>query len=98
MGFLKSSETTIRIAALERQCADIVSELKTMHEQLSRLVRRESQLRAVLERDAELERYQGKLDDTLAKPRNRRSHRTGCRRGSPSLRSISVHPDGERAP
>ena len=68
MPFLKSNETNTRIASIERQCADIVSELKTMNEQLSRLVRRESQLRAVLERDAELERYQGKLDDTLAKP------------------------------
>jgi hypothetical protein len=68
MAFLKSNETTNRIAALERQCAEIVSELKTMNEHLVRLVHRESQLRAVLERDAELDRYQTKLDDTLGKP------------------------------
>lgn len=68
MPFLKPSETTTRLAALERQCAEIASELKVVNDHLSRLVRRESQLRAVLERDAGLDRYQAKLDDTLAKP------------------------------
>ena len=67
--FLRITETaTHRIAALERQCSEMVAELKTMNDHLSRLMRRESQLRAVLDRDAELERYQTKLDDTLARP------------------------------
>lgn len=67
MTFLKLNETSSRIAALERQCAEIVTELRTINDHLARLVRRESQLRAVLERDAELDRYQVKLDDTLKK-------------------------------
>ena len=68
MPFLKHNETSSRIAAIQRQCEAIVSELKTMNEQLARLVLRESQVRAVMERDAELDRYQSKLEDTLAKP------------------------------
>jgi len=67
MAFLKHNETSSRIAALERQCEVIAGELKTMNEHLARLAQRESQVRAVLERDAELDRYQGKLEDTLAK-------------------------------
>ena len=67
MVFPKLSETSHRIAALERQCAEILSELKTMNDHLSRLAHRESQLRAVLERDAELDRYESKLTDTLAR-------------------------------
>ena len=67
MPFFKSDETAGRIAALERQCAEIASQLKTLNDHLSSLTRRESQVRAVLERDAELDRYQSKLDDTLAK-------------------------------
>ena len=67
--FLRITDTaTRRLAALERQCSEMVAELKTMNDHLSHLMRRESQLRAVLEREAELERYQTKLDDTLAKP------------------------------
>ena len=38
MPFLKHNETSSRIAAIERQCEAIVSELKTMNEQLARLV------------------------------------------------------------
>jgi hypothetical protein len=67
MAFLRHNETAARIAALERQIAEIVDELKKMTDHLSRLVKRESQLRAVLERDAELDRYQAKLNDTLAR-------------------------------
>ena len=68
MPFLRITETSTRIAALERQCSEMVAELKTMNEHLSQLMRRESQLRAVLERDAELDRYRVKLDETLARP------------------------------
>ncbi|MGH9257419.1 MAG: hypothetical protein ACRD3C_22895 [Vicinamibacterales bacterium] len=68
MAFLRITETASRMAALERRLAEIAGELETMNDHLARLVRRESQLRAVLERDAELDRYQSKLDDTLARP------------------------------
>ena len=68
MAFLRTTETADRIAALERRFAEIVDELKTTNDHLARLACRESQVRAVLERDAELERYQAKLDDTLARP------------------------------
>ncbi len=67
MPLFRSDETAGRLAALERQCAEIASQLKALNDHLSSLTRRESQVRAVLERDAELDRYQSKLDDTLAK-------------------------------
>ena len=75
MPFPEANETSSRIAALERQCEAIVSELKTMNDHLSRLVRRESQVRAVMERDAELDRYQTKLEDTLGQAENRITYR-----------------------
>jgi hypothetical protein len=68
MSFFRSTDTPDRVAAIERQCLEILGQLKTMNEHLSTLARRESQLRSVLERDAELERYQSKLSDVLEKP------------------------------
>lgn len=68
MAFLRKSDTAQRVSAVERQCSDILDELKTMNEQLSQLARRESQVRAVLERDAELDAQLAKLADVLGNP------------------------------
>ena len=46
----------------------LVNELKTMNQTLAQLTRRESQLRAVLERDAQLDRYLERLRHVIAKP------------------------------
>jgi hypothetical protein len=46
----------------------IVHELKTMNETLARLVRRESQLRAVLSREAELDHQLARLSSIISKP------------------------------
>ena len=56
-----------RLPIIERQCQDILEQIKAMSDQLSELSRRESQLRAGLTRDAELEPHEAKLQDVLAK-------------------------------
>lgn len=56
---------------MERQCSDILEQLKAVDNRLADAARRESQLRAVLMRDAELEPHLPTLDEVL------RDDRTG---------------------
>src|SRR5437867_6239249 len=43
------------VAALQQQCQDILNELRSVNERVVQLTLRESQLRAVLRREAELD-------------------------------------------
>jgi hypothetical protein len=54
-----------RFARIERQCSEILDQLKALNDHLADATRRESQLRAVLMRDAELERHLPRLEDIL---------------------------------
>src|SRR5687767_2914381 len=67
MALFGSGDMVERMRALEQQNAAILEQLQEVVGQLSTLSRRESQLRAVLERDTELERQLPKLDHVLAK-------------------------------
>lgn len=60
--------TPAQVSAIERQCGDILQQLKKIDEQLSHLAQRESQVRAVIERDTELEGHQARLRDVLGNP------------------------------
>ena len=51
--------------ALQRQCADILEQVKGMNNQLSQLAQRESQLRAVLEREAALQPHREHLEKVI---------------------------------
>ena len=55
-----------RIAAVERQCQQILAEVKALHERAAHIARREGQLRAVLARDAALESEQARLTGLLS--------------------------------
>jgi len=55
------------VALVERQCAEILEQVKAMRDELSRLAVRESELRAVLERETELELHVDRLKKTLRK-------------------------------
>lgn len=57
------------VARIQQQCAEILEQVKALSGQLSQLAVRESELRAVLERDGELDPHQGALLKTLRKPR-----------------------------
>ena len=56
-----------RLAALEEQGRAILQQVQDTNQQLAELTRRESQLRAVLTRDAELEASQARLQDVIGK-------------------------------
>ena len=58
-----------QIEALQRQCADILKQVKAMNDQLSQLAVRESELRSVLEREAALQPYQEHLVKVLGNER-----------------------------
>ena len=55
------------MAAVERQCQDILDEVKGLRDGLAQVTRRESQLRAVLKHDADLEASQANLEEVLAR-------------------------------
>lgn len=57
--------------ALQRQCADILEQVKGMNNQLSQLAQRESQLRAVLEREAALQPHREHLEKVIGSERGR---------------------------
>ncbi len=61
-------QTPDRVSAVEHQCREILDELKKVTAQLSHLTRRDAQVRALLEREAELEGHQARLIETLSKP------------------------------
>ena len=62
----KTDTSPDRIAVLERQCQQILEEVKTLNERLATVVRREGQLRAVLARNAELDGEASRLDGLLS--------------------------------
>src|SRR5687768_4826488 len=68
MAFFRTSDAAGRLRVLEEQNAKILEQMQTISGQLSTLARRESQLRAVMERDTDLERQLPKLDHVLGKP------------------------------
>jgi hypothetical protein len=55
------------VSALQQQCQEILTELRVANDRLAQLTLRESQLRAVLKRDAELDVHGDKLERILAK-------------------------------
>ena len=57
-----------RMAAIERQCQQILDQVKTLNERVATIARREGQLRAVLSRDAQLDGEQPRLGELLADP------------------------------
>ncbi len=63
------SDPAVRFARLERQHREILEQLTQLNQQLSDAARRESQLRAILARDAELEDQLPRLDQMLADER-----------------------------
>src|SRR5262245_8000272 len=58
---------TTSVATLQQQCQDILKELRATNGRLDKLTLRESQLRAVLKRDAELDTEEARLDAELAR-------------------------------
>jgi hypothetical protein len=68
----RTDETTASlaesVALVQRQCAEILGQIAAMNDRLSELAVRESELRAVLERDADLEPHTAHLRQTLKKP------------------------------
>ena len=62
----RSDKSPDRIAAVERQCQQILDEVKTLNERVAHVARREGQLRAVLARDAALESEQARLTGLLS--------------------------------
>src|SRR3977135_584335 len=64
----QSDTSPDRIAIVERQCQQILEEVKTLNERLAILARREGQLRAVLSRDAELDGERARLSELLGDP------------------------------
>ena len=54
---------------MQRQGADILEQVKAMIDRLSQLTVREAELRAVLEREAELQPYQERLMKVLGSER-----------------------------
>jgi hypothetical protein len=56
-----------RVAAMEHQCQEILEQLKTLNERVSRLAQSDAQLRAIFERDADLEPHQARLQEVLGK-------------------------------
>lgn len=59
-----------RIARLERQCAEILSEMQALNGRLAESARREAQLRAIVQRDIALEDRLAELDQVLADSRS----------------------------
>ena len=55
------------VALVQRQCDDILEQVKAMRHELSQLAMRESELRAVIERDTELDAQIDRLQKTLRK-------------------------------
>jgi len=55
------------VALVQQQCTEILEQVKAMRDQLSRLAARESELRAVIERDTELDGHLDRLWKTLRK-------------------------------
>ena len=55
------------VAALQQQCQDILKELRAVNDRVAQLTLRESQLRAVLRRDAELDVDAGRLQKIIGK-------------------------------
>ncbi|MSO30941.1 MAG: hypothetical protein EXQ48_08390 [Acidobacteria bacterium] len=66
---VRGSGAADRIARVERQCQEILEQVKGLNEHLSLMERRESQLRAALTRDAELDGDMATLMDVLADTR-----------------------------
>jgi DNA-binding FrmR family transcriptional regulator len=81
MAILKTEPTTTRaeqsddqgsalehsVASIQRQCNAILEQVTAMREQLSQLARREAELRAVLERETELDAQLDRLGKVLRK-------------------------------
>jgi hypothetical protein len=65
--FLRNDTSADRIAGVERQCQQILGEVKALNDRLAEVTRRESQLRAVLQRNAELDVQQDSLDAVLSR-------------------------------
>ena len=62
---VRAEECLQQVRAVEERCQEIVRQLATANERLSQLTQRESELRAVLERDVELERHRDHLNNVL---------------------------------
>lgn len=58
-----------QIEAVQRQCADILEQVKAMNDRLSQLAVRESELRAVLKREAALQPHEEHLGKVLGNER-----------------------------
>ena len=63
---VSTSGAADQIVRVERQYQEILERVKGLHDDLSLMAGRESQLRAVLTRDAELDGQLAALDDVLA--------------------------------
>ena len=63
---VRTSGATDQIKRVERQCEEILERVKGLHDDLSLMARRESQLRAVLTRDADLDGQLAALEEILA--------------------------------
>ena len=61
------ADDTGALAIVQRQCAEILEQVKAMGDQLSQLAVRESELRVIMERDTELEAHLERLRKTLRK-------------------------------
>lgn len=56
-----------QLHAVERQCQDVLAQMKGLNERLTEFARRESQIRAILKRDLELEGHQARILEVLGK-------------------------------
>src|SRR3954469_21865872 len=59
----QDDQSAERIAAVERQCQQILDEVKTLNERVATIARREGQLRAVLSRDTTFDGEQDRLNE-----------------------------------
>lgn len=64
----RDDKSADRIAAIERQCLEILGEVKALNERVATIARREGQLRALLSREAELDSEQARLTELLGDP------------------------------
>jgi hypothetical protein len=64
-----TTQLTESVAVVQQQCQEILKQVAALGNQVSRLSARESQLRAVLERDAELQPLLSRLEEVLNRER-----------------------------
>jgi hypothetical protein len=63
---VKTSGAADQPTRVERQCEEMLERVKRLHDDLSQMARRESQMRALLTRGAEVDDQPAALEDVLA--------------------------------